>query len=138
MNIEGLYEVTSVIALFLVLTNIQVALSADRYWAVCHPMTYFIYNDSGYKKYVAFGCILFGLSLSSFHLFGWNDCRHTVYEGDSVFYCGLSEMKPGFKICFFCWILILTVFLVILNGCIIYTLIGNVRFKTNRKVLEKF
>lgn len=46
---------------FTIVINLIVALSADRYWAICHPISYFTIKDSGYKSKVILACIVLGM-----------------------------------------------------------------------------
>lgn len=47
-------------ALFFILLNIQLAMSADRVWVVCFPLSYATHKDVGYRKWVIAFCILIG------------------------------------------------------------------------------
>lgn len=37
--------------------NLQLGLAVDRYWAVCHPMSYFTNKDSGYRNMIILACV---------------------------------------------------------------------------------
>lgn len=43
---------------FLMSLNLQVALSADRYWAVCHPLSYHKNKELGHKKWIIIVCVI--------------------------------------------------------------------------------
>jgi hypothetical protein len=40
-----------------VLFNLQVGFTADRYFVICHPMSYHSHRDSGYQKWIIVTCI---------------------------------------------------------------------------------
>jgi ABC-type Fe3+ transport system permease subunit len=49
------------IFLYAMLVCLLVALSADRYWAVSHPISYYRLNDNSHKKWVIFFCCIIGI-----------------------------------------------------------------------------
>lgn len=50
------------IVLCLILINLLVSLSADRYWAVCHPLFYYQYKNSAYRRWVILMCVALGFT----------------------------------------------------------------------------
>jgi Serpentine type 7TM GPCR chemoreceptor Srx len=73
INIEGRSQVTVTIALFLALINLQVALTCDRFSAICFPFYHSTLRHGFLKKSTIFGCFLVALGVSSLHMF-WNGC----------------------------------------------------------------
>lgn len=43
--------------IFILPINFQVALSVDRFWAVCYPLSFHVHKDSGHKKWIILFCI---------------------------------------------------------------------------------
>lgn len=61
IDVSGTFQTSSIFVMFMTLINLQVALSVDRYVAVCHPIKYFVYRASGHKKWVVLGCVVIGI-----------------------------------------------------------------------------
>lgn len=41
----------------LVLINVQIGFTADRFFVICFPLTYFRFKDSGYRKWIIAACL---------------------------------------------------------------------------------
>lgn len=59
--------------IFTISINLLVAISADRYWAVCQPISYHVLKRSGYKKLVIAGCVVIGMVIVSPPILGWKE-----------------------------------------------------------------
>lgn len=57
--------------IFTISINLLVAISADRYWAVCQPISYHVLKSSGYKKWIIAGCVVIGMVIVSPPILGW-------------------------------------------------------------------
>jgi len=68
--------------------NLQVAISADRYWAIHHPVSYIKRQQSGYKKWIITGCVIgaviTGNSLGFIWFFYEQDSRVPIFLGISL------------------------------------------------------
>lgn len=117
VNIDGLWNVSTMLMMFLALINLQVAFSADRYWAICHPMKYFMCSNKRYRKWLILLCIVLGAAMGCLHLFGWNGCSEE---------CGIYELSDSYKVSFFLWTFISTFAIFTLNGLIIFSIIKHV------------
>lgn len=49
------------LAMFFITINLQVVMSVNRYWAVCHPLSYYVHKNSGYKKRTIAFCVTLGI-----------------------------------------------------------------------------
>jgi 7 transmembrane receptor (rhodopsin family) len=45
------------------LLNVQVGFTVDRYFTICHPLTYYNYKDSGYRKWIIVASVIVSLVL---------------------------------------------------------------------------
>lgn len=79
--------------------NLLIVLSADRYWAICMPLSHKVHKDAVNKKIIIFGCIFVGVFTGSFPIMGWNK---DIY----AFGCYPLEMfSPGHLVFCSVWIL---------------------------------
>lgn len=73
--------VTSIIMmLFTILINLLLALSADRYWAICHPLSYFKSDKSVIQKWVILFCCLIGICGGIPPMFGYGLNKDNLNE----------------------------------------------------------
>lgn len=100
-----------VIVMFGVTINLLVALSVDRYWAICHPMSYFVVKNAGFKKWIIVSCVALGVVLGSLPALGWSN--------SSIYSCYVVDVL-SFGFMFLCclWTLGSTLLIIILYGLI--------------------
>lgn len=106
------------IVLCLILINLLVSLSADRYWAVCHPMFYFQYKNSAYRRWVILMCVALG-SIGAVPLVWNNKSSNTCYVIDVLSFGFL------FLCCF--WTLTSSAIIITFYGLIYKSLANHVR-----------
>lgn len=72
-NIQTCIWMASImLVMFTTIINLQTALSVDRYYAVCHPLTYFVNKESGYRKRIILACAFLGIMFGLWPALGWN------------------------------------------------------------------
>lgn len=100
--------------------NLLVALSANRYWAVCHPTSYFTSKENGYQKWIIFTSVSIGFCLGSLPAFGWNS---GYFDGA----CYLLDLV-SFSYLFLCcsWTLASSIVIIVLYGLIYKSLAKHV------------
>lgn len=100
--------------------NLLVALSANRYWAVCHPTSYFTSKENGYQKWIIFTSVFIGTILGILPAIGWNS---GYFDGA----CYLVDLV-SFSYLFLCcsWTLASSVVIIILYGLIYKSLAKHV------------
>lgn len=117
-NFDLCIWMTSVnIVLCLILINLLVSLSADRYWAVCHPMFYFQYKNSAYRRWVILMCMVLG-SIGFVPLV-WNNS-----ESDSCYVIDVLSFGFLFLCCF--WTLTSSIIIIAFYGLIYRSIVNHV------------
>lgn len=114
-----------VFIMFSISINLLVALAIDRYCAVCHPLFHFAHKNSGFRKWIIIGIVIFGMALGSLPGLGWhNESFYSCYVMDVVSF--------GFMIICCVWSLGATTIIVILYGLIYKKIINHVSFNERK------
>lgn len=64
---------SATLMIFTISINLLVAISADRYWAVCQPISYHVLKSSSFKKWMIAGCVVIGIVIVSPPVLGWKN-----------------------------------------------------------------
>ena len=109
------------IVMFTTTINLQTALSVDRYYAVCHPMTYFVNKESGYKKRIIFICVFVGTSFGLWPALGWN-------SGVMKYRCYVMDvLSSSYSLFLTTWSLGCTITIIVFHAIIYKSIKQNVR-----------
>lgn len=124
-NYTACIWMTSLIfVLFGISINLLVALSANRYWAVCHPTSYYTSKESGYKKWIILSAFSIGTLLGSFPALGWNSGK---FDGN----CYLVDLVSFSYLLLCCfWTLLSSLVIIVLYGFIYKALAKHVSLLT--------
>ena len=104
----------------MVIINIQIAMSADRSWAIRYPMSYYVHKDSRYERWVIAIAVIVGLLGSLPYAFiviinGYN-C-----DGDHD-----HAIMNNYRKVFDCWTLVSVLSVLALNGSIVSLIVKRV------------
>jgi len=105
------------------LINLQVGVSADRFWAVVSPFSYFQNQHSGYKKWIILICLTLGLFVGSLHAIGLNNCKENEIPSAE---CGLFHLNQAFLMIFIIWTINSTILILIANTVVFVTVLNRV------------
>lgn len=118
------FHVSSIFAVFLMLINLQVGLSYDRFWAVCYPISYFVRKNSS-KKIVITSCIVLGLVCGLYYVF--HECVHVIRSDVSFLQCDPTlQFNLDYKGFFSVWATIASALIITFNGTILFTTLRRV------------
>lgn len=107
-------------AVFFTLLTIQLAMSAERAWVICFPLSYAIHKDDGYRKWIVTLSIFLGF------LFGLM-YRIMLERGKGDFY----ETNMSYKGMAAIWAIGFTALILIFNGLVICKTIKRVSYRLN-------
>lgn len=110
------------LVMFTTTINLQTALSVDRYFAVCHPLTYFVNKESGYRKRIIFACCFVGTTFGLFPALGWNS--NTMQFGCYV----MDVLHPSYSLFLTSWSLSCTTTIILFHALIYKSIKQNVSF----------
>lgn len=96
-------------------SGLQVSLSADRFWAVRHPVSYHVMVQPGYKKWAIGACLAVG-----FLEIGIDVISRTFFDSAINYHleCGMAT-----------WIILSAVAILVLYGLIFKSLLTRVSFQ---------
>lgn len=90
------------------------ALSADRFWAICYPFSYILHKGTAYKKWVVLACTGHGLTCGLVYAF--QQCFQNVIE----LKCSWSlQYNLTYKAFFSSWTVVCLSLIIFLNSSII-------------------
>lgn len=65
--------------------NLIIALSVDRYWAVCHPVSYFQWRNSNHKTWIILGSVFLGALIGTIPLIEWHEKVFEICFPENIF-----------------------------------------------------
>lgn len=104
---------------FILPINLQVALSVDRFWAVCFPLSYHINKNSKYKKWIIWLCVLIAVFVGTVPI-------------------ALKTEYDGINHAFSTWALVSTATIIVLYGFILRSLKNYVSRLQIFKLIKTF
>ena len=111
-------------AVFLTPVNLQIAMSFDRFRAVCYPLSYQVQKGKGYEK------LIIGMSVACGLLCGYYYAVHLCVINGEIFNCIESkEFKFNYRGVMAIWIFVSTFSMLFFNGSIIYIIYKRVSSK---------
>jgi 7 transmembrane receptor (rhodopsin family) len=111
------WTISPITILFSVILNLLNALSADRYWAICHPISYMVHKNSGFTKWIISLYIFVGVVIGSLPVLGMNTVED---DYDYVYACLATEVFSTSFLCICClWTIGTTSVIIVLNGFVI-------------------
>lgn len=109
---------------FAITIGLVVAMAIDRYWAVCHPISYHNSCSFGFQKWAVFTCVLAGLLpiiIGSIPQLSW--------KNENITSCRIVEiLSYGLLTYVSCYIFGAAFIIIILYGCIYRSVSKNVSY----------